>query len=153
MFDLAPWRNRKENQVATLRKEMDSLFDRFFRGELFPSTEFMREGNWLMRVDVSEGKKDITVKAEIPGVEAKDIDISLDGRKLCIKGEKNKEKEEKNASFHRMELSYGFYNRTIELPAEVDSDSVDATYKKGVLTVKLKKTRESDNKKIDVKSG
>jgi HSP20 family protein len=111
-----------------------------------------KEDSWFPTIDISEGKKDITVKAEIPGVEANDIDISLNGKLLTIKGEKKQEKEEKEENYHRMERSYGYFNRTIELPSEVDPEKVDASYKKGVLKIELKKTKESETKKIEIKS-
>ena len=66
--------------------------------------------------------------------------------------EKKQEKEEKEENCHRMERSYGYFNRTIELPAEVDAEKVDASYKKGVLKIELKKTRESETKKIEIKT-
>jgi HSP20 family protein len=71
---------------------------------------------------------------------------------LTIKGEKKQEKEEREENFHRMERSYGYFNRTIELPCEVDSEKVDASYKKGVLKIELKKTKESESRQIEIKS-
>ena len=68
------------------------------------------------------------------------------------KGQEKKEKEEKEENYHRMERSYGYFNRTIELPSEVDPEKVDASYKKGVLKIELKKTKESETKKIEIKS-
>lgn len=151
MFNLTPWRRKPTNEVTEFRKEMDNLVDRFFGGSFFPAAEFLNGGKWFPTVDIREGKKEITVQAEIPGVEAKDIDVSVDGRMLTIKGEKKQEKEEKDENYHRVERTYGYYNRTIELPAEVDASEVDATYKKGILKVVLKKTKESETKKIEVK--
>jgi HSP20 family protein len=152
MFDLMPWKKRDTKEVARFRSEPDNLFDRFFDLD-FPSTrEFFKEGRWLPSVDISEGKKEITVKAEIPGVDAKDIDIALDGRRLTIKGEKKQEKEEKDENYHRVERSYGYFNRTVELPTEVNADKVDASYEKGILKIVLKKTKEAETKKIEVKA-
>ena len=86
------------------------------------------------------------VKAEIPGVDKDGIDISLDGRRLTIRGEKRQEKEESDEHYHRVESSFGFYRRTIELPANVDESKVDARYKNGVLKIKFKKTKETSFK-------
>jgi HSP20 family protein len=147
-----PWKKEKENSVTEFRKEFDNLVDRFFGTGLFPMTEGFFEKNWYPTLDVSEGKKEITVKAEIPGVEAKDIDVSINGRMLTIKGEKKQEKEEKDKNYHRIERSYGCFNRSVELPADVDETSVDASYKKGVLKVTLKKARETEFKKIEIKT-
>lgn len=152
MFSILPWRQKKQNELTEFRKEFDSLFDRFFGESFFPTTEFLREGVWSPRVDVIDGNKEITVKAEIPGVDVKDIDVSIDRNRLIIKGEKKLEKEEKDEKYHRIERSYGSFARSIELPSEVDTESVDASYKKGVLTIVLKKTKAAETKKITVKS-
>ena len=85
-------------------------------------------------------------------MDAKDIDVSLSGRHLTIKGEKKKEKEEKDKNFHRIERSYGSFHRTIELPTEVDESSVKASYKKGVLKIELAKIKGAESKTITVKS-
>jgi HSP20 family protein len=110
------------------------------------------EKSWYPTVDVSEGKKDITVKAEIPGVDKEGIDISLDGRFLTIRGEKKHEKEESDEHYHRVESVFGLYKRTIALPADVDESKVDAKYKNGVLKIKLKKAKEAETKKIQIKT-
>jgi HSP20 family protein len=109
--------------------------------------------DWTPRVDVHEGEKEITVKADLPGCDAKDINASLDGRWLTLKGEKQQEKEEKKGAFRSVERNYGYFSRTISLPAEVDPDTIDAAYKKGVLTLVLKKIKEeSAGKKIEIKT-
>lgn len=102
-------------------------------------------------MDVSETGKKVIVKAEIPGMDPKDIDISVTGNRLTLRGERKHEHEEKGENLHRVERSYGVFSRTIELPADVDSNKVEATYKKGVLKVNLPKTKESAVKKIAVK--
>jgi len=152
MFELMPWKKREQRGLTNLRRNFDDIANRFFDRDFWAPGDLFREDRLLPSVDISEGKKNITVKAEIPGVEANDIDISLSGKLLTIKGEKKQEKEEKNENYHRMERSYGYFNRTIELPAEVDPEKVDASYKKGVLKIELKKTRESETKKIEIKS-
>ena len=80
------------------------------------------------------------------------MDISLDGKRLTIKGEKKREKEEKEENYHRVERSYGSFNRTVELPVEVEPDQVEASYKKGVLKIVMKKSKESESKKIHIKT-
>lgn len=152
MLDLIPWRKKKKNEVAERKNEMGTLFDRFFDDPFFSPMNTLMDTGWLPKVDVSEGKKDITVKAELPGMEAKEIDVAIDGRFLTIKGEKKQEKEEKKKSFHRIERSFGQFSRTVELPAEVDDTKVDASYKKGVLKIVMKKTAEAETKTIKVKS-
>ena len=80
-------------------------------------------------------------------------DISIDGRRLNIRGEKKQEQTEKEETYFRVERSYGYFNRTIELPTEVDPDKVDASYKKGILKIKLRKTKSAKTKRIKVTSG
>jgi HSP20 family protein len=139
--------------MVSFKDEMDNLFNRFFEMDLPISRRLFGDGEWAPRVDVIEGKGDITVKAEIPGCEAKDIDVKLDGRTLKISGEKKQEKEEKDENFHRVERSYGSFCRMVELPAEVIQEDIDAIYKKGVLKLVFKKARESEAKKIEIKTG
>ena len=148
MFSLIPWRNRGE--VGRFRNDIDRLFDRFFDWGASPWTA---EGSqWVPSVDVSETGKKVIIKAEIPGMDPKDIDISINGNRLTLRGERKHEHEEKGENFHRMERSCGAFSRTIELPAEVDSNKVEATYKNGILKVNLAKTKENAVKKIEVKA-
>jgi HSP20 family protein len=153
MFDLMHQRRRFGKEVVSFRDEMDNLFNRFFDMDLPVPRRLFRDGEWAPRVDVIDGKGEITVKAEIPGCEAKDIDVKLDGRTLTISGEKKQEKEEKDENFHRVERTYGSFCRKVELPGEVDSENIDAIYKKGVLKLVLKKIRETGAKRIEIKTG
>jgi HSP20 family protein len=148
MFSLTPWRERRE--VDNLRREMDRLFDRFF--DLKPVSFPGEEAHFIPSVDVSETEKDVRVKAELPGMEAKDIDVSVQGRMLTIRGERKHESEQKDENFHRIERSYGSFSRTVELPAEVDESKVEATYKRGVLNLSMPKTMSETVKKIAIKS-
>ena len=152
MFDLMPWKKREMKDLTRFRGELDNLFSRFFDMDFPMSREFFKEGEWFPRVDIKEGKKDVSVAAEIPGCDAKDIELSLDGRILTIKGEKKQESEQKEENIHRVERCYGSFIRKVELPAEVDADKVDASYKDGVLKVALKKVKEPEGKKIEIKA-
>jgi HSP20 family protein len=152
MFDVLPWKRNKDKHAKELGRELDSVYDRFFEPDFLPSTLFGK-GKWGPKLDVSEGRKDIIVKAEIPGIEAKDLDISINGRRLNIRGEKKQEQTEDEETYYRIERSYGYFNRTIELPAEADPDKVDASYKKGILKIKLRKTKSSETKRINVTTG
>lgn len=146
MFELTPW--KPINELSSLRKEMDNLWSDFF-GE----KEFLpRAKVWVPAIDVSETKDAILVKAEVPGMEAKDIDVSLSDDMLVIKGEKKEEKEEKDENFHRVEMRRGSFQRAIRIPVPVDSENIEAKYEKGVLKVKLTKKEESKAKKIEVKT-
>ena len=153
MFDLMPHRGRSGRELVRFRDEMDNLFNRFFDMDFPISRRLFGGTEWAPRVDVSEGKGEITVKAEIPGCEAKDIDVKLDGRLLTISGKKKQEKEEKDGNYHRVERSYGSFSRMVELPGEVEQEAIDATYKKGVLNLIFKKSQASEAKKIEIKTG
>jgi HSP20 family protein len=153
MFGILPWKRKKENHTNEFRREIDNLYDRFFEPNFLPSSYIFGQGKWDPNLDISEGRKDITVKAEIPGIEAKDFDISIDGRLLTIKGEKKQEQREEEETYYRVERSYGYFNRTIQLPAEVIPDKVDATYKRGILKIKLRKSKEKESKRIKITTG
>ena len=148
MRDLVPW--SRPGDVMGLRHEMNSLFDRFF--DWRPFGEGREMSIWRPALDVSETPKEVLVKAELPGMDPKEIDISLSQNVLTLRGEKKQEKEEKDKSFHRIERSYGAFSRSVQLPSDVDPEDVDATYKDGVLQLKLKKTEKSVAKKIEIKA-
>ena len=153
MFGILPWKRKKDNFATEYRRGLDNLYDRSFEPNFLPSSYLFGEGKWDPTVDISEGRKDITVKAEIPGIEAKDFDISIDGRLLTIKGEKKQEQKQEEETYYRVERSYGYFNRTIQLPAKVDPDKVGATYKRGILKIKLRKSKENESKRIKITTG
>jgi HSP20 family protein len=143
MRALMPWTG------TSLRKEMDRLFDRF----LEPTwAEMPTLGEWQPTLDVTEDKDAVTVKAELPGVEQKDITVSLQEGVLTIKGEKRAEKEEKDKRYHRVERSYGAFYRSIRMPAAVDAGKVAATFRDGVVTITLPKAPEAKGTTIPVKA-
>jgi len=144
----------------TFRSEMDRLFDRFG----FPSLRRMFDVEpWrpistftfsVPAIDLSEDDKTYRISAELPGLGAKDVDVSVTGNMLVLKGEKRQEKEEKDKNYHFSERAYGSFQRAFELPTSVDRDKVSADFSKGVLTITLPKTPEAQKqqKKIEVKS-
>lgn len=152
MRDIIPWRKKKKKSLAKWNKDTDMSFNPFWDDSFFAPMKSMMGSNVFPRVDISEGRKNIKVKAELPGMEAKEIDVSIDGRLLTIRGEKKQEKEEKKDSYYRMERSFGRFSRTVELPAEVDESTVEASYKRGVLKVLLKKTPGAETCKIEIKT-
>ena len=143
MFDLVPFGRRPRHEVQDFFRGMDDLLKQIWHD--FPTSEVTGNfgAEWTPRLDVTEGKKEITVKADLPGLESKDLDILIERDLLTIKGERKHEKEEKNEHFHRVERTYGVFNRTLRLPTEVDKDKVDATFKNGVLTITRPKTEEA----------
>lgn len=135
-----------------LRSQINRVFDDFWGDSwLAPRAEIGAAGFWP-QMDVTETDKEIKVSAEIPGVEAKDIDVSVENGVLTIKGEKKYEREEKEKGQYRMERSYGSFERAIELPAEVDESKAKAEFKKGVLRLTLPKKpgAPSRRKKIPI---
>lgn len=139
----------------SLQQEMNRLFDEF-RGTLGlapPSKWLQQFGEFRAILDMKDTDEALLISADLPGVELKDIDISINEDTLCIKGEKRTEKEEKDKGYYRMERSYGSFHRLLPLPCSVDKDNVAATLKNGVLKITLPKTKESlkNEKKIVVK--
>lgn len=101
-------------------------------------------------VDVYEEKDDIVVKAELPGIDKDNIKVNLTDHTLTIKGEKKKEEEVNQENYYRCERSYGSFVRTVELPGEVHADKVKASFKNGILEVRMPKTEQAKVKEIKV---
>ncbi len=133
--------------LSTFRREMDRLFDRFL-GEL-PRLDLSAMG-WTPHLDMTETKECLIVKAELPGLDTKDLDITISGNTLTLKGEKRQVKEEKDEHHHLLERSYGAFTRTVELPTTVAADKVKAAFKNGVLTITIPKTEEAKRKAISI---
>jgi HSP20 family protein len=112
----------------------------------------METGRWAPAVDLSETVDKIIIKAEIPGVDPKDINISIQDNILLVNGEKREEKEETGKSFYRIERHYGSFSRTIDLPSSVDPDKINAEYKNGVLEITMEKKEAMKPKQIPVKT-
>jgi HSP20 family protein len=148
----------------SFRSEMDRLFDRRSDGKPNPPPKriFDTEPAWRSAFsfstpaidNMSEDEKTYKISAELPGIDAKDIDVSVSGDMLVLKGEKRQEREEKDKNYHFSERAYGSFQRAFELPGSVDRNKVAADFSKGVLTITLPKTTEARKplKKIEVKS-
>ncbi len=102
-------------------------------------------------IDVYEEKDSVVVKAELPGMKKEDIEVNLAGENLTIKGEKKEDKEVKEDDYYRRERSYGSFLRTVSLPCEVKSDEIKASFKDGVLEVRVPKTEDAKKKSVAVK--
>jgi HSP20 family protein len=142
-WELTSW---KPFEFDRLRREMDLLWDSFLEGR--PSSRARLKGEWLPSLDVAETKGDLVIKADLPGMGPKDIEISLNEGVLTIKGEKKQEKEE---GYHLVERSYGTFTRSIRLPKDVQSEKISASFKDGVLKVVLPKSEEAKKKQIKIK--
>ena len=145
-MELVPW--RPFGEISPFRKEMNDLWSRFF-GET-PLARGLTE-EWSPSVDILETKDSFVIKAELPGLEAKDVNVSISGDLLIIKGVKKKEEEEKDEHHYCAERYYGSFQRTFQLPTGVHGDKVEAKFKNGVLKVTLPKGEEAKKKEIEVK--
>jgi HSP20 family protein len=127
------------------------LFDEFFND--FPFTSSVVEGkeNWIPSVDILEKEGNIVLRAELPGMNEKEIELKVEGDTLILKGERKMESEDKKSNYHRIERSYGSFTRSFRLPDTVDSEKIDADYKNGVLTITLPKKPEVKPREIPVK--
>jgi HSP20 family protein len=137
----------KRNPFALLRKEMDDLVTRFWDGE----AECWLTGSFVPSADLTEKENAFEVRMDVPGLEAKDISVQVQGNTLTVSGERKEEKEEKGKKFHRIERRAGSFSRTITLPCNVNEDEVAADYVQGVLTLTLPKQDLAGPKKVQVK--
>jgi HSP20 family protein len=146
--ELAKW--SPFHEASRLRDEMDRMWEDFFD----PGRRGLhrRAEEWVPAVDITDTADKVTVKVEIPGMEAKDIEISLSGDILTIKGEKKAEKEEKGKNFYLVERSSGSFSRSLRLPTMVEGDKIEASYKRGVLTLTCPKKEEVKPKQITIKT-
>jgi HSP20 family protein len=150
MKSLIPWRQRNGGFLAPLRQEMEDVFERFFGEPLEETGKALKA--WAPRVDVEETDKEIVVKADLPGVDAKEVEISVGDGMLIMKGEKKEEREEKKKNYHAVERFVGKFYRELLLPPGADADKISATSAKGVITVTIPKKAEAQPKKINVKA-
>jgi len=134
------------NDPVTPFRSFEKLF------EDFGFTPNVEESKWLPAIDVTESEAGVRVRAEVPGMDAKDLDISVHGDRLTIRGEKQDEKEEKGEQWHRVERYHGTFVRNVVLPSPVDMEKIDAAVKNGVLTIDFHKKPEDKSRKIDVKA-
>jgi len=138
-------RREEETPMLAIKNEMNRLLDEFFSDE-FPFSGQLasrRSADFLPRLDISETETEFKVSAELPGMEEKDIKIRLEKDVLLLSGEKKSEVEEKDKTYHRVERSYGSFERVIPFNTALDEEKVSAVFKNGVLTVTLPKAKEA----------
>lgn len=161
MFNLTPFPGKKvsmrhgdDQPIYTLQREMNKVFEDFFRTPTWDSFESFSNLELSPRVDVTEAEHELVVKVELPGMTEKDVEVSINRDQLSISGEKKEEKEHSEKGWYRMERQFGTFSRTIPLPCDVDKDKAEATFKHGVLSIKMPKTTGQRNvgKVIPVKS-
>lgn len=160
--DLAPWHSKGGTTPALsdLHREVDRVFENFWSG--FGTPSLLREASSALagvsmdvRVDTSEDDKAYHVTAELPGMSEKDVEVTFADNMLTISGEKKEEKEVKEENYHRRERSFGSFRRSFTLPVEVDEAKIAATFKDGVMTIELpkSKTAQKKAKKITIARG
>lgn len=150
---LVPWRKRSlrsEQPFNRLFREVEELCD-IYRGNLRRDARRAASVGW----ELSETDDEIRVKAELPGMDEKDIHVTVEGDVLTIRAERKEERETKKRNYHVSEMSYGGYSRTIPLPAEVDASQARAKFKRGVLTLNCPKTEQgkATHRRIPVSAG
>ncbi len=154
-MSLIRWNPNRElgwfpSDVLNMQREINKMFDTFFRGSeqeesaLLPSI-------WSPATDIAEHDNEYVVKVELPGVSKDEVKITMEENVLTIRGEKKQEKESKNSSFHRVERSYGAFQRCFTLPTNVRAEKIDASFNNGMLSIVLPKSEESKPKQIEVK--
>lgn len=146
---------RDGDQLGSLFRDVERVFEDFSRRG--PLAAFVGEGGVMPKLDVSEGKDALDITAELPGVDEKDIEVTLANGTLTIRGEKKSERDEtdKDKNWHTVERSYGSFARSISLPFDPDGGAVEAKFDKGVLRVRLPKPKEvaAKQQKIEIKKG
>jgi HSP20 family protein len=138
------------SEMLNIRREINRMCDSFFRGGMQELSDLLAS-SWSPSVDITEKEDSYTVKVELPGVSKDDVKITMQENVLTIGGEKKQEKEAKESNLHRIERSYGKFQRSFSLPSAVRGDKIEAEYKDGILTVMLPKSEASKPKQIDVK--
>lgn len=143
----APFRD-----LVSLQDRMNRIFDESFRG-LAPQGEddWALGGSWAPLVDIYEHEGNIVLKAELPGVEPKDVDVRVENNVLTLRGERHIDNSVKRESYHRVERAYGTFTRSFTLPSVVDTEKIKAEFKEGVLHLTLPKKEEAKPRQISIK--
>jgi HSP20 family protein len=133
--------------MGDIQTEVNRLFDNFVGR---PATASAGERTWLPAVDMQETKDDVVLSFDIPGVTEKDVQVTIMGDLLTVRGERKFEREQSENSYHRVERLYGRFERTVQLPMMVQMDKVKASYRDGVLEVRLPKAEEVKPREIKI---
>jgi HSP20 family protein len=136
------------NELNAATNRLNRLFG---RDDVWEADGFT-SGDWVPAVDIVESDREITIKAELPGLEAKDVTITVDNNVLAFKGERRAEKEIRKENYHRLERSYGGFSRAFSLPNYIDTEKVKADFKNGLLTVTLPKKEAAKGRAVEVKT-
>ena len=158
---LIPWKSKSRGtalqewapgpMIGRFRTEMDRLFDRFFEEPWAAAEETLPR--WAPSLDVSETDKEISIRAEVPGVAPADLEVTVSNNILTISGHKKEYSEQEGENVYHCERCFGAFHRSIELPAGADADKVAAEERDGVLTVRIPKLASARGRRIPVNAG
>ena len=137
-------------ELMSLQDRMNRLFDDSYRARGGDSEDWALGGAWAPAVDIYEKDGNIVLKAELPGVDPKDVDIRVENNLLTLRGERKFDQEVKREHYHRVERSYGVFTRSFSLPNVVDTQNINAEFKDGVLRMTLPKREEAKPKQISI---
>ena len=135
-----------EREMNMLQRQVNRLFEDFFGSPALSSDRQLTE--WEPVVDIREDAEAYFVHAELPGVRKEDVRITMQNNLLTIRGEKKQETEKKESEYHRIERSFGNFERSFTLPATVKTEKIDANFADGVLTILLPKTEEAKPREV-----
>jgi HSP20 family protein len=147
MMTLVRWHRAPE--VRTIQSEMSRLVNEFFRGGMRDKRAW-KQSFWTPAIDMCEGDQAFTLTAELPGFSKDDVQVELKNNRLTLKGERKRESDVQEKQYRRVERVYGAFERSIKLPAVVDADKAEATFKDGVLKLTLPKAEEAKPKPISI---
>ena len=136
--------------LLTLQDRMNRMFDESYRGRGASEEDWALGGSWAPAVDIYEHEGNIVLTAELPGVDAKDVDIRVENNVLTLRGERKWSDDVQRESYHRVERSYGGFTRSFTLPNVVDTDKIKADFKDGMLKLVLPKREEAKPKQISI---
>ena len=142
---------RRSETPSRLWADTTRLFDGFFDGFPFAGSLLRAEEKWMPAVDILEKDGNLILRAELPGLNEKEIELQLEGNTLTLKGERKMESEDKKDTYHRIERLYGSFSRSFTLPESADSDKIKAEYKNGILTVTVPQKPEVRPREIPVR--
>jgi HSP20 family protein len=159
-MNLMPWRKPKsavqksnaEWGPSVFGRDMDEFMDRWFQNPwslLGGEPSWTGEG-WDPAFEITDGEREVTVRAEVPGVAPEDLKVTLTGRVLTVSGEKKSSREEKGTSLYRSECTYGSFERSVELPDTVNPEKISAEHRNGILTIRFEKVKTADARRIPV---
>lgn len=135
--------------LVALQERMNRLFDESLRAR--STEEEITSGTWAPPVDIYETEGQLVIKAEVPEVDRKDIDIKIENGILTLRGQRKFQKEVKEENYHRIERAYGSFSRSFTLPSGVDSEKISAAYKDGVLTIQIDKREDTQPRQVEIK--